>query len=46
MDRVNISLGLDRHMYESLIRIANQLDMNAYDLVRQLIEYTVREYDN
>lgn len=43
-DRVNLKLSLDRVMYEQLIHVANQVDMNAYDLVRSLIEYTVKEY--
>lgn len=44
MERVYMNMGIDKPMYDSLIHIANQLDISAYDLVRSLIEYTVKEY--
>lgn len=46
MKTVKIELSLEPDMYDQLIHISNQLNMNAFDLIRSLISYTVKEYGN
>lgn len=45
MQSHKLELYLNDDLYKGLMNIANQLDMEAFTLIRKLIEYTVAEYN-
>lgn len=42
-DWINIKLSLEKDKHNQLIKVANEMDMNLYTLLRTVIDYCIQE---